>query len=164
LPSVKKGNVKAGFMFWIITIYAVFAVMLTIVVSTQGDYLKAHVFPIYSAYSVAELGFLKRLDAIYLGIWTSALFIKFSIMLYAFSFCIKKIFGTKSKNISIFAGGTVVCVLSFFLSSKLNLSFYSIDQRILLIVNITVIFILPSIVFLINTIKNRRRLKNEEQD
>lgn len=154
LPFV-KGSVKKGILAWNTSVHFVIFLMLFIIIGSLGDYLKTQVFPIYAATSIAEIGMFKRLDALFLGIWTTGLFAKMALFLYLISLCIQRIWGRKAGRWSIAVGGAVVVIGSVVLSESRALSQIIYDWRVLLPITLLVSLVIPIILLIIDSIKRR---------
>lgn len=154
-----KGNKKRGIVVWNIAVYATIAILITVIVGTLGDYLKTQSFPIYTATCVAEIGILKKLDALYLGVWLAGLFVKMSLFIYLISACIKRVFGEKANKISIFMSGIIIAILSFFTSRSIELISVVYNFRVIMILTLITTIIIPLILLVMNSIKCRRICK-----
>lgn len=153
-----KGNIKKILLTTCTFIYIFFILVVVVVTGSMGEYLKTQSFPIYSATSVAEIGVFRRLDAIYLGIFTSGLFITISLFLFAFFLVMKRIFGEKKGKIIIFAGDLIVLIISMILPQFQNISYVFYDMNFILIFTIITSFVIP----LILLIKHRIQMKRGE--
>ena len=114
----------------------------------MGDYLKIQSFPIYTATSVAEIGVFKRLDAIYLGIFTSGLFITVSLFLFAFFLVMKRIFGEEKSKIIIISGDVLVLVISLILPKFKEVSYFFYDTNFIFIFTLLTAFVIPMIILI----------------
>ncbi len=157
LPLAKKGNLKKGIVFWNIGVYSLTIIIITIVVGSLGSYLKTQSFPIYTATCIAEIGIFKQLDAFYIGMWITGIFIKISLFLYLFSECIKKICNEKIAKISIVIGGMIIGFISLIFSvSPLFLSIlYNLKINFVLMILTSII--IPVILLTINFVKHKGR-------
>ena len=158
LPYV-KGNKKRGIVIWNIAVYVTIAILITVIVGSLGDYLKIQSFPIYTATCIAEMGILKKLDALYLGVWITGLFVKMSLFIYLISACIKRVLGQKAAKISIFISGIIIALLSFFISRSIELILLVYSLRVIMILTLITAIIIPLILLIINSIKCRRICK-----
>lgn len=112
LVPFAKGNIKKALFATSASVYLLFIFVVVLVTGALGDYLKTQMFPIYTAASVAEIGVFRRLDAIYLGIFTSGLFITVAIFLFAFFLVVKKLLGAQQSKKIIFFGDILVLTFS----------------------------------------------------
>ena len=154
-----KGNIKKTLITTCIFINVFLILVIIIVTGSMGDYLKTQSFPIYSATSVAEIGVFRRLDAIYLGIFTSGLFITISLFLFAFFLVMKRIFGENKGKIIIFLGDIIVLVISMILPTFQNISYVFYDMNFILIFTILTSFVIP----LILLVKHKVQVKRGEK-
>ena len=158
MPFIKSGAKKVLIATNLIT-YILFAIVIIIVVGALGDYLKTQSFPIYEATSAAEIGVFKRLDAIYLGIFTSGLFITISIFLFAFFLVMKKILGQKRSKLIIFFADIFLLIISLILPIFKEISFFFYDTKFIFVFTILTSFVLPAIILL----KHKLKLKWREE-
>lgn len=156
LPMV-KGSVKKGIIKWNTAVYASIIVLIYVMVGSMGDYLKTQMFPVYTAASIAELGILKRLDALYLGIWSTGLFVKISLFLFVFSLCVSRIFGERSGRISVFVGGVLVAIAGILVEKYKQFSVYLYNVDFFLVFTIITAVIIPLLLLCMDAIKNRLR-------
>lgn len=161
LPSA-KGDVKKGFVWWNLFVYLSVLIMIIVIVGALGDYLKTQMFPVYSAINISEIGILKHLDSLYLGIWTSGLFIKISLFLYIFALCIKKVWGEKVSRWSILIGGFLVAVLSVLASGYRMISNILFDLKFSFGFTVLVSVILPTVLLIVDKVKNGQGVNNNE--
>lgn len=157
-----KGNVKAGILSWNAGVYLTIAAMLTVMVGSMGDYLKTQLFPVYTAASVAEIGMLKRLDALYLGVWITGLFLKVSLFLFLFSLCIQKIWGKKAAKTTIFFGAIFIMILSILTTEIRALSRVVYDLRVTLAATLLTAFVIPLAACVYYALKNGRSQRENE--
>ena len=162
LIPLTKGNVKKGILLWNIAVYFSISIFIVVIVGALGDYLKTQMFPIYTATTIAGIGFLKNLDALYLGIWTTGLFIKISLFLLLFSMCVKRIFGNKAARISILLGAIIITILSNLVINYRSLSNFIYNINFLLSFTLLTSFLIPLILLIVDYIKAERRKKIEE--
>ena len=153
-----KGKIKKTLLITNIITYTFFIFVIIIVTGSLGDYLKTQNFPIYTATSVAEIGVFKRLDAIYLGIFTSGLFITISLFLFAFFLIMKKIFGEKKSKIIIILGDIFILTMSLILPIFKEISYFFYDMNFILILTVLTSFIIPVIIFFKLKLQSKRRV------
>lgn len=157
-PAV-KGNKKKGLIIWNIAVYATVSILIAVIVGSLGDYLKTQSFPVYTATCIAEMGILKKLDALYLGIWITGLFIKVSLFIYLLAACIQRIFGEKASKISIFISGIIIASLSYFISKYKEIIGIVYNLKVIMIFTLITAVVIPLILLVINSIKCRRVCK-----
>lgn len=118
LFPMAKGDVRKGIFAWNAGIYALVATVVFLMVGSMGDFLKTQLFPVYAAASIAKIGTLEHLDALYLGIWTMGIFIKLSLFLMLSGECAKKVVGEKVGRLFVLAFGAAVMLLGIFLNKN----------------------------------------------
>ena len=156
LLPITKGKLKTSLATWIASIYLVMIILIVVTVGALGDFVKTQIFPIYSAASTAELGIFKRVDILFLAVWTTGLFIKISLSLYVFSLCIKRALGEKAARISILAGAFLVFLGTLWTVNQKN-SLYNIYQfDIMFWFTVTASVGIPVLLLIVDLIKNRR--------
>lgn len=155
LPLV-KGNVKKGIFMWNTATYLVIAAMIFTIVGCLGDYLKTQVFPVYAATSIAEIGMFKRLDALFLGIWTTGLFVKMALFIYLISACATRIWGKKAGKITILSAGAVIVAASVLLVESRDFSRVVYDWRFLIPCTLLVSLVIPIVLLIVDSIKKRK--------
>lgn len=120
LPFV-KGNIKNSIFFWNFLSHLFLVLIIFLTVGSLGDYLKTQMFPVYTAATIAEIGALKRLDSIFLGLWTTSLFCKISLFNFLISNIFKEIFSKKvAKNALMFSS---IFLIIFATISSYNFEF-----------------------------------------
>lgn len=152
-----KGSIKKGIIFWNVSIFILIMAVITMVTGALGDYVKTQMFPIYTATSIAQIGILKRLDALYFGIWTSGIFIKLSLYMFLTSVCITKIFGEKFNKIGIIISGIIISTLSILVAKSRSISSIMYNNNVLFILTITTAFILPLVFLILSKMKGRKK-------
>lgn len=157
-----KGNVKKSMVIWNVLVHISLALFISVVVGTLGEYSKFHIFPIYAVTSIAEIGMFKRLDALYLGIFTTALFVKISIFLYTFSLATTKVFNKKIGKISIFIGGVFVAIIGIIFSNSENLTQFFYNTPFVLTFTIATSFVLPILILIVIHRKRRKDVDIEK--
>lgn len=155
LPLV-KGNVKRSIVLWNAGIYSVLISLVIVMVGSLGDFIKTQTFPIYVISSIAQLGIFKRLDSIYIAIWTSGLFVKLSLYLYCFSLCIKRLFGDASGKIAIILGAILTAIVAVWVAMNEKISFFSKRLDYMLAGTLIAAVVIPFIVLLIDIINGKR--------
>lgn len=146
LVPFANGSIKKALFATSASVYLLFIFVVVLVTGALGDYLKTQTFPIYTAASVAEIGVFRRLDAIYLGVFTSGLFITVAMFLFAFFLVAKKIFGAQhSKNI-IFFGDLLVLVFSLVVPAFKGVAHFFFDANFIVVPTILTALVIPLLV------------------
>ncbi len=110
LYPIVKGNIAKGSVLWCSSIFILVMISIILVTGSLGDYLKNSVFPVYQAAKTVNIGFLQRLDALFIGLWTAGLFCRLSLFLYLFALCVGKAFGKRASCFAIIVGGTAILI------------------------------------------------------
>lgn len=156
-----KGDAKKGIIVWNISVYALIAAVVVLMVGAMGDFIQTQLFPVYTAASIARIGSLEHLDALYLGIWTMGIFIKLSLFLMLSGECVKKLIGEKGRKISVITFGLFIALSGYF-TNKNNIISGIFSTDFLLWSMLTTGVIIPIICIILRKIKlKRRETKNE---
>lgn len=148
-----KGNIKKGFKVWNISVFVVISIFIILIVGSLGDYLKTQMFPFYTATSIAQVGEIKRMDALYLGIWTCALFVKISLFLYLFYISVKKICTKKGSRISVLIALLVAAIFSISVTKYRGISYYLYRPEFLFVFTIITSIVIPVILIFVEKFK-----------
>lgn len=159
-----RGNVKKGFIVWNTAVFAVIVIMITLIVGALGEYLETQIFPIYAATSIAEIGMLKRLDALYLGVWTTGLFVKLALLLYLMSLCVQRVLGRKAGRISILVCAGIVLILSLLTTESRAFAYVVYDMRLLLYGTLVVSVLIPLIFLIVDLVKGKGEPRVEKKE
>lgn len=111
LPYTVGKRLK-GTVIWSFAVYAVCAVILTVVTGTLGSFAETQSFPVYTAARIAEYGVLQRLDFMYLGIVTAGMFVKIALFLLIISICAERTSGGFAYRVSIPLGGILMLTVA----------------------------------------------------
>ena len=142
LIPMTNGNIKKGIIFWNILVFSLMSVSIFLVVGVLGDLSSVKLFPIYTATSVSKISKFENLDSLYLGLWTSGIFLKLSMFLNLSSECLRKSFGNKSNKIIIFLLGIILFLTNTF--SKISNSFKGIfNVKFIFFFTILTAFVIP---------------------
>lgn len=150
LLSLTSGNKKRGAVCWALGVYLSMAVMIFIITAVLGDYLDTQVFPVYTVTAVASLGVTRRLDGIFLGVWTAGMFVKISLFIYLISVCVKRILGNKAAKLSIILSGAVIVIASTAVSGTNGMFDFLFDTKLLFAFTVLTGAVIPFILGIIN--------------
>lgn len=148
-----KGNTRWGVVWWTVAVYISTAIIIILIIAVLGDYLQTQVFPVYSLTAVASLGVTKRLDGLFLGVWTAGMFVKISLFMYLLSACVKRIFGEVISRWSILISGVLVLVVSMGISATEGLFALIFNKYIFLILTLVTAVVIPLFLTCVNRIK-----------
>ncbi len=153
-----KGSIKKGILFWNVSIYALIACLIVLIVGALGSFLDTQLFPVYTAASIAKLSSLQHMDALYLGVWTMGVFVKISLFLMISAECTNKVFKIKNRSGSLFIISLIVFILSMCFGKDYIYKFIS-NNMFLLSITVLTAFIIPLILLIFKLIKNRKEVK-----
>ncbi|MEE0930867.1 MAG: GerAB/ArcD/ProY family transporter [Acutalibacteraceae bacterium] len=148
-----KGNTRSGVVWWAVAVYVSTAIIIILIIAVLGDYLQTQVFPVYSLTAVASLGVTKRLDGLFLGVWTAGMFVKISLFMYLLSACVKRIFGEVISRWSILISGVLVLTVSMGISATEGLFDLIFNKYIFLVLTLVTAVIIPLFLTCVNKIK-----------
>lgn len=148
-----QGNTRVGVVWWTVAVYVSTAIIITFILAVLGDYLQTQVFPVYSLTAVASLGVTKRLDGLFLGVWTAGMFVKISLFMYLLSACVKRVFGEVISKWSILISGILVLVASMGISATEGLFDLIFNKYIFLVITLITAVIIPLFLSCANKIK-----------
>lgn len=146
LVPFAKGSIKKALFATSASVYLLFIFAVVLVTGALGDYLKTQTFQIYTAASVAEIGVVRRLDAIYLGVFTSGLFVTVAMFLFAFFLVAKKIFGAQHSKKIIFFGDLLVLVFSLVVPAFKGVAHFFFDANFIVVPTILTALVIPLVV------------------
>ena len=156
LPQV-KGNRKKGFIIWNVAIYSFMAFLIFVMVGSLGSFVKSQLFPVYTMSELAEAGPFSRLDAVFIGVWITGLFIKLSLDAYLIRLCFSKTSKPKGVSIGTFVSILAIGVLSYFIiTSELVQSFF-FGLNFLLPLTLFTACLIPLVVLIVSSMKKRRK-------
>lgn len=156
-----KGDIKKGFKVWNLLSFIVVSIFIIIIVGSLGDFLKTQMFPFYTATSIAKIGQFKRMDAIYLGIWTCALFVKISLFLYLFYVCVRKVFTKKTSKILAMFASLVAAIFSITATKFKGIFYYIYKPEIMFVFTIITALVVPGFIIISKNVKANGEKKYE---
>lgn len=156
-PMVKGNTTKTYIKFSFIS-GIIITILLFTIAATLGAYAKLQSFPYYTAYGVAELGSLKRLDAIHSAVWLIGVFIKSATFTYTSCLCLERIIPHKFRTLTIVIVGIIITVLASIISGNygnFDWLYGSVNLlRSLLVFSLAI----PLFVIIASNIKRKRRV------
>lgn len=156
LLPMGRGSKKAGIFIWNFLVYLLFSMIIVLIIGSMGDFVYTQLFPVYTAAGIGKFGSFRHLDSLYLGVWISGVFLKLSLFFILAAEGIKKVFGEKSKKISIIIFGIMMmfvsCFPGFFVVLKISMTTW-----ILFYFLIFLSVVMPSVLILIKFLKLKRR-------
>jgi len=155
-PKVKGKATRTYIRFSFIS-GLIIATLLFTITATLGAYAKLQGFPYYTAYGVAEIGSLKRLDAIHSAVWLVGVFIKAATFTYVSHLCLERIVSHKLRTVSILIMGLIIIVLASIISGNYGNFDWLYGSNNLLIGLFIFALIVPFIIIFVSFIKKQRR-------
>ncbi len=155
LPQV-SGRKKLGFLLWNLILYLFMAIGIFVLVSSLGSYVDTQLFPFFSLASIAGVRPFQRMDAIFIGVWLSGLFLKIATDLYLVTQCCIKVFGQRSRKISTLAGAVLIAGGSVLISSNRQWYQQLFSLKLTLPLTITAALALPIVMLMVDLIKYRK--------
>lgn len=152
LVDRSKGSLKRGIVMWNTSIYLMIALIIILMVGSLGDFLQTQLFPLYTAVSVAKIGTLRNIDALYLGIWTMGIFVKISMFIMITMDCTTEFVKSKSRGrYSLLIGGAVFILSVCFSKTEIYNIIFS-NWCLLLLMLLTSV-IIPSLLLYVRKFK-----------
>ena len=158
LLPLSKGKHRKGIFLWNLGTYSLIIISIILLVGSMGDFLKTQLFPVYTAASVAKIGALEHMDALYLGIWTMGIFIKLALFFMLSGECAKKVVGERTGKFFIFGFGLIMILFGVFLN-KNAISSGFFESHILLFYMLIVGVVIPLALLIFRVFKNKNRIK-----
>ena len=156
LYPIVKGNISKGSVLWCSSIFILVMVSIILVTGSLGDYLSNSIFPVYQAAKTVNIGFLQRLDALFIGLWTAGLFCRLSLFLYLFALCIGKAFGKRASRFAIIVGGAAVFVFGI-LTANEGFTSFIFNSTFWLWLTLSAAVFIPIFLLICYAIKSGRR-------
>lgn len=116
-PLAKGKHVKRDFFLWAAGETITIALVAFFCVGVLGAYTGMQMYPFYTISTIARVGSLQRLDALYAAIWTAGLFVKVAFFLISLSLCLTRMKSERAGRIGLVAGAAVILAASVFLSN-----------------------------------------------
>lgn len=157
-PSVKS-NVKRSYLLYSVLSCVIITVILFTITATLGAYAKLQAFPYYTAYGIAELGSLKRLDAIHSAVWLLGVFIKACLFTYASHLCLERILPHKLRTISIIIISTIIIITASIVTRKYDNFSLLFGANNLLRGLLSVSIVIPVLIIVLSYFKQNKRKK-----
>ena len=153
-----NGNIKKLVISWVTAFSAVSAVILTVLAGVTGEYGNDQIFPLYTLTVIAKFGIFERLDDILTGVWVLCCFIQASYLLCLSVTALKQGFGKKGK-IPLGAVCTAgIFTVYYFTSDTVTVFSETVSSRLWDIYFLSVMLVLPIIITILNSLKERRKL------
>lgn len=153
-PKIQGKAIKTYVKFSVFS-GIIIALLLFTVTATLGAYAKLQAFPYYTAYGVAELGSLKRLDAIHSAVWLVGVFIKSAFFTYISYLCLDKIIPNKFRSLTIILMSLAVIIFSSIISGNYENFNWLFGSTNLLIGLFIFCLIIPFFIIIISIIMNK---------
>ena len=141
---------------WNLILYLFMAVGLFVLVTSMGNYVNTQLFPFFSLASISGIRPFQRMDAIFIGVWISGLFLKIATDLYLVGQCCQKVFGERTRKISTISGAVVIAVGTIFISSNRQWYQHLFSLKLSLPLTITAALALPAVLLVADLIKHRK--------
>lgn len=155
LKSPQKARLM-GYMGLLFVFLMMMFSMITTMMVFGPQYLKLTAYPGFSTVGIIQIGkFIENLDILFISYWVLAIYLKFSIFLFATVECFKQTFRVKSSRPFIGALGLVItleCLFTWTDPAKLNM--YNKEGRFLVFILFNVL--LPLAVLLLTGLRQAK--------
>ncbi len=156
LPFAKRKHVKRNFFLWALAETVTIALVAFFVVGVLGTYTEMQMYPFYTISTIARVGSLQRLDALYAAIWTAGLFVKVAFFLIALSLCLTRIKNERAGRVGLVVGAAVILAASVLLTDRPEyISFLATRETSLLLAAVFFLCI-PLLVLVVDLIRGRK--------
>ncbi len=143
LPRV-KGNVKKGFLIWLVLQTFLMAIMFFFVGAVMGNFASTQLFPFHTLASLAEFAMFSRLDAIFTSVWIMCAFIKAGLLIFLQSDILKNQFGFFTRTQYLFVIGLLTIIANLLISGQIR-RFTIIDSSIVkIVITFITVVLIPS--------------------
>lgn len=153
------GKIKRSYWKWMTWISGSILVLSFFAVGVLGEFASTQIFPFYTLAEISNVGVFQRLDSVMTSVWVACATVKSGILVYLFSYCIKRIFPNARKSILIFIAS---------LATALSVGFISFDEKRYLAISnywfslaifVVVMLIVPLLLLLASAVRNKRSRK-----
>ena len=165
LPSLyifsKKLNNKlsSSLRRWVLVSYTVYIVLSIISFGVLGIFAKETPFPLYASTQLIELGSFKRLDIIFLFLWTVGMFINVSLSMYSINETANNTFTAVKARIAYYICSAAIFVLSILCAYFTAVKNTLINTKVLLLFFLAVSLFAP--IFVILGVRKQKKHKRK---
>lgn len=141
ITNVKSGKIA---LFWNTIIHLIFNIIIFVNTGSLGDFLGTQIFSIYAATKVAHIGVFKRLDTIYMGVFTTGILIITSLFLNIFNSSLGNVKKAGIKNTITASAIFAVLMFGCLLKGSKDFGYFIYDTKLLLILLFVTTLVLPT--------------------
>ena len=156
LPQV-KGRKKLGFACWAGGTALFVCTLLLLLVGCLGRYAYTQNFPVYALASITEVRSMQRLDAVFIGVWMTGLFIKLACDIYACRACFSSLTNRKKPRFAAAAAAALILALALWAAASRGLQHILLDTGLLFLCTVATGALVPLLVLLADRVKRRKK-------
>lgn len=157
---------EKGFRSMLVAAVLVLVIMLSVTIASTSILgpLTSHMhFPTFAMVSYMEIGFLTRLDAIFMAVWIAGAFIKISIFYYVICLLLGELFGIKEYKCTVYPVGLILGAMVITVAPNMAV-FESLFPDVVLPLNLLFEYIIPFGLLCLIYIRGLHRKKRGVQD
>lgn len=156
--SEVKGNVKKGYLLYILFLVLSLTIVSFTVVGALGEFCNTQLFPAFAISSVGEFTVLERFESIQSSVWTVCIVAKTTLQIMIISNCIRHVFPKiKWWTPNLLVGSAALGFITYISNGVTRFSFMSSQFQVTL-TYILLVIVLPLIALLV--ILKRKRGEN----
>lgn len=154
--SFYTGVIIGGLVLIIITLYAILVL--------GGEATARNTFPSYAmAKSISIANIIERIEAFLGAIWFITIYVKTAITFYCTILCIVHFFNLKTTKFLTYPLGLMLIYLTYYISPNIT-HFSTFVHKVWPLYCMTNGFLLPFLLILITTVKNRKNRRREQYE
>ncbi len=147
--SEVKGNVKKGYLFYILFLVLSLTIVSFTVVGALGEFCNTQLFPAFAISSVGEFKVLERFESIQSSVWTVCIVAKTTLQIMIISNCIRHVFPKiKWWTPNVLVGSVTLGFITYISNGVTRFSFMSSQFQVSL-TYILLVIVLPLIALLV---------------
>ncbi|WP_089610585.1 GerAB/ArcD/ProY family transporter [Dehalobacterium formicoaceticum] len=157
---------EKGFRSMLLAAVSLLFIMLsiTIVATAILGPLTSHLhFPTFTIVSYMEIGFLTRLDAIFMAVWIAGAFIKISMFYYVICLLIGELFGIKEYKCLVYPVGLIIGAMVIMIAPNMA-DFWSLFTNVEIPIDLLFEYLVPFGLLGVIYLRGLHKKKRGEQD
>ena len=147
--SEVKGNIKKGYLFYILFLVLSLTIVSFTVVGALGEFCNTQLFPAFAISSVGEFKVLERFESIQSSVWTVCIVAKTTLQIMIISNCIRHVFPKiKWWTPNFLVGSVALGFITYISNGVTRFSFMSSQFQVSL-TYILLVVVLPLVALLV---------------
>lgn len=156
------GKIKRAYWKWMAWISGSILVLSFFAVGVLGEFASTQIFPFYTLAEIAKAGIFQRLDSVMTSVWVACAAVKSGLLIYLFSYCVKRIFPHAPKGALIFTAGALITLATGYVSFDENRYLAISEYWFSLAVFAVVVFLIPLLLLIAGAVRDRRIRKGAD--